>query len=160
MTGANQSGSKAVNLVAAAIATLAKVPGWHTDFSQELACHPALPALTFQDPNSEVALTLCPQCLRVYLAVGMGIVATGSDMEEKAVCNRCQREGPRADFIGNSGFPTRFCSACRLQWGKDKRKAEKEAQEAAAALEEEDVKKTLAAMRVDLRRLERQLGEE
>ncbi len=152
-------GTRTVDLIANAVGTLSLLPGWGTDFTQELECHPETPALTFRDTSSEISLTLCPRCLRAYLCVGLGLVATSSNIAEDRECNRCGKTYPMANFVGNAGYPTRFCAECRAQWAKDKRKAEAKAEAEAAALEEADVKKTLAAMRKDLRRIEASLGE-
>lgn len=147
-----------IDLISDAFNTLAVLPGWETDFSSELECHPDSPALAFNDVKSDVGLSLCPRCLRVYLRLGRGLEATSADViPEDRVCFCCGKTAPLADFFARTGLPTRFCSACRVKWDQEKKEAEA-AKAVASAIEEADMKRTLAAVRKDLRRLEASLG--
>jgi len=150
-----------VDLLERALAAMEARSGWFRQRWARLSCHEEADALVFHDPPDQaVSLSVCVECLRAYVQVAEGVVYRGSLPGEEKTCQRCGTRHPVDDFVSQNGFPTKYCSACRKQWSKDKFAAEqavREAQELADALA---AKETLAAMRRDLRRIEAELADE
>lgn len=142
------------DLFAQALDTISVARGWNRLLAAGLRCHPQADSLVFQIHPSDVALTLCTQCLRAYLQVAEGVEC--SSARDERTCERCGDRQPSSDFISRHQFPTKFCSACRRKWGADQRGAALKAAEA----EDAEARRILVESRRKLRELEQELDEE
>lgn len=141
----------AKTLISEAWTHLASLRGVRNENPSGLDCHPKGTSLIIGN-CSPFGLVVCVTCLSAYLLTSDGSQFSHVLDADQRRCEQCGMVGHITDFMSRTGFPVKFCSACRRDWAKAKKAAE--GQKA-----DDHVRANISAMRADLERLERELSE-